>query len=364
MTAVVKVAPSAGIEGTEVREVAVPSPGPGEVLVKVVATAICGTDRHIYNWDPSIQRAVAPPRTYGHEFCGEIASLGPSPGRSDLREGDYVSCEMHVVCGTCYQCRNGQGHICKNTKILGLHGDGCFAHYVAVPASNVIHLERSVPPRIGAFLDALGNAVHTTQVADLSGRSVAVLGFGPIGAMCASIAELSGASRIYVTDVSDAALAMAASWKERRGLDGVRIFDLRKAAPSDLLATVRDETYGGVDVVLELSGAESAINLGLEMVKNGGFLSLLGLTKGNDVTIAGYSKNVIFKGVTLKGIIGRQMYGTWYKMLDLLKSGLDVGYVVTHEYEDLGRFHEALELLNGGKAMKIVFYPHGRPEKR
>ena len=138
MQAVVKVAAAGGREGTEVREVPVPRPGEGEVLVKVVATAICGTDRHIYNWDASIHRAVVPPRTYGHEFCGEVAALGPALGRKDLHIGDYVSCEMHVVCGDCYQCRTGQGHICKNTRILGLHGDGCFAGYVKVPASNEI----------------------------------------------------------------------------------------------------------------------------------------------------------------------------------------------------------------------------------
>lgn len=361
MKAVVKVAATGGREGTEVREVPVPEPGAGEVLLEVVATAICGTDRHIYNWDPSIHRAVVPPRVYGHEFCGKVRRLGSDLARRDLALGDYVSCEMHVVCGDCFQCRTGQGHICKNTRILGLHGDGCFAQYVKVPASNVIRLDASLPPKIGAFLDALGNAVHTTQVVDLSGRSVAVLGYGPIGAMCASIAEVSGASLIYITDVSPHALGVADAWRERRKLGNVRTVNVAKVAEAELLERVRAETGGGVDVVLELSGAESAINLGLEMAKNGGILSLLGLPKGHELTIQNYTKNVIFKGLTLKGIIGRQMYSTWYKMLDLLRAGLDVDYVVSREMEGLDGFHEALELLNGNQALKVVFYPNGKP---
>lgn len=362
MQAVVKTGPGPGPTHTEVREVPVPEPGPGQVRLKVTATAVCGTDRHIYGWDPSIQSAVKPPRVYGHEFCGTIDAFGPKVARTDLAEGQYVSCEMHVVCGHCRPCRTGNGHVCVNTKILGLHGDGCFSQYVVVPAENVIPLDAAVvPPKIGAFLDALGNAVHTTQVVDLSGKSVAVLGYGPIGAMCASIAEVSGASHLFVTDVASHAVRSATSWAKKRKLSNVTIFDLSKSAPDDVVETVHRATEGGVDVVLEIAGAEPSVNMGLRLVRYGGFLSLLGLPRGKDITLRDYTKNVIFKGVTIQGIIGRRMYSTWYKMLDLLRAGLDVDYLVSREYDSLAPFHEGMNLLESRRAMKIVFYPNGRP---
>src|SRR5262249_36748211 len=196
MTAVVKTKAAAGPGATEIKTVPIPAPGQAEVLIKVLATAVCGSDKHIYQWDPSMAGMVEPPRIYGHEFCGEIVAFGPGGKRPHLEEGQYVSAEMHVTCGHCRPCRTGNRHICENTRILGVHGDGCFAQYVVVPAFNVVPLDRAyVPVRVGAFLDALGNAVHTTQVADLSGKEVAVLGYGPIGAMCAEIARVSGASR-------------------------------------------------------------------------------------------------------------------------------------------------------------------------
>lgn len=363
MRAVVKTGPGPGSAHTQVRDVPLPEPGPGEVRIKVLATAVCGTDKHIYGWDPSIHAAVKPPRVYGHEFCGLIDSFGPKTDRSGLHEGQYVSCEMHVICGRCRPCRTGNGHVCVNTKILGLHGEGCFAQYVVVPASNIIPLDPKVaPPKIGAFLDALGNAVHTTQVTDLSGRSVAILGYGPIGAMCASIAEVSGASQLIITDVTPQAVKNAESWAKRRKLTNVTVYDLSKVAPDDAVRRVQEACDGGVDVVLEIAGAESSINLGLRLVRFGGFLSLLGLPRGKDITIQDYTKNLIFKGVTLQGIIGRRMYSTWYKVLDLLRAGLDVDYLVSREYDSLEPFHEAMKLLEGRRAMKIVFYPNGRPD--
>src|SRR5437763_6440452 len=193
MIAVVKSKPLDGPEGTEVRDCPKPKPGPDEVLIRVAATAICGTDKHIYHWDPSIRDSVHPPRIYGHEFCGFIEEIGDRAHRPGFAVGDYVSAEMHVVCGECPQCRSGNGHICIRTKIYGLHEDGAFAELVRVPASNVVKLPSFVPLRVGAFLDALGNAVHTTQVCDLAGKSVAITGLGPIGAMAAAIAEHAGA---------------------------------------------------------------------------------------------------------------------------------------------------------------------------
>src|SRR5215212_329386 len=192
MLAVVKSNPADGLSGTEIRDCPVPEPAAGEVLIRVAGAAICGTDKHIYHWDPSIRAKVHPPRIYGHEFCGFVEELGQGAERSyegALAVGDYVSAEMHIICGECYQCRAGDGHICVRTKIYGLDSDGCFAEFVKVPASNVIKLPETIPLRVGAFLDALGNAVHTTQVVDLAGKSVAITGFGPIGAMSAAIAE-------------------------------------------------------------------------------------------------------------------------------------------------------------------------------
>ncbi len=360
MRAVVKTGAGPGRSNTEIRDVPIPEPEAGQVRLKVTATAVCGTDKHIYGWDPSIQSAVKPPRIYGHEFCGTVDAFGPKVERAGLAEGQYVSCEMHVVCGNCRPCRTGNSHVCINTRILGLHGDGCFAQYVVVPVSNVIPLDAAlVPPRIGAFLDALGNAVHTTQVIDLSGKSVAVLGYGPIGAMCASIAEVSGAAHLFITDVTPQAVLNARRWAEERRLKNVTVFDLSATPADDVVETIRRETEGGTDVVLEIAGAEASVNLGLRIVRYGGFLSLLGLPRGTDMTLRDYTKNVIFKGVTIQGIIGRRMYSTWYKMLDLLRAGLDVDYLVTQEYDSLEPFHEAMELLENRRAMKIVFHPNG-----
>jgi threonine 3-dehydrogenase len=274
MTAVVKTRPAPGPEATEIKQVAVPQPGQAEVLVRVLAAAVCGSDKHIYRWDPSMAGIVHPPRIYGHEFCGEIVAFGPGGARPHLREGQYVSAEMHVTCGHCRPCRTGQRHICENTRILGIQGDGCFAQYVAVPSFNVVPLDRKiVPPKVGAFLDALGNAVHTTQVADLSGKSVAVLGYGPIGAFCAEIARISGASKIAITEVNARATGHARRWVRARRLDNVTVLDL--ARTKDPVGSLREATGGGADVVLELSGAESSINLGLSAARRGATISLL-----------------------------------------------------------------------------------------
>src|SRR5512141_1452353 len=234
MQAVVKSAPVDGPSGTEIRDCPVPKAGPDEILIRVAAAAICGTDKHIYHWDPSVHDSVKPPRIYGHEFCGFIEEIGERGHRNGLTVGDYVTAEMHVVCGECPQCRSGNGHICANTKIYGLHEDGAFAEFVKVPASNVIKLGPYVPIRVGAFLDALGNAVHTTQVADLAGKTVAITGFGPIGAMAAAIAEHSGAALVIVTDVSDHALETARRWAASRDFSNLHAFNVRTAGAAEV----------------------------------------------------------------------------------------------------------------------------------
>jgi threonine 3-dehydrogenase len=363
MIAVVKSAPLDGPPGTEVRDCPDPRPGPGEVLIRVAAAAICGTDKHIYHWDPSIQQSVTPPRIYGHEFCGFVEEIGEGAERSHegtLHVGDYVSAEMHVICGECPQCRSGNGHICIRTKIYGLHEDGAFAELVKVPASNVIKLPPYVPLRVGAFLDALGNAVHTTQVVDLAGKSVAITGFGPIGAMSAAIAEHSGAAIVIVTDVSDHALETARRWAAARNFDNLHTFNVRTTDPLEVKRAIDAITDNvGVDVVCEMSGSSAAINFGLEIARMGGTLSLLGLPAGHSVTIDDYTRNVIFKGVTMHGIIGRRMYSTWQRMLALLRSGLDVEWVVQAAFDSLRDFHEGIARFDRHEALKVVLFPEG-----
>jgi threonine 3-dehydrogenase len=363
MEAVIKSAPQDGPQGTEIRDCPVPKPGADEVLIRVAATAICGTDKHIYKWDPSIRDSVAPPRVYGHEFCGFVEAIGERAQRGfegELHVGDYVSAEMHVVCGECPQCRSGNGHICIRTRIYGLHEDGAFAELVKVPAANVIKLGPYVPLRVGAFLDALGNAVHATQIVDLAGKSVAITGFGPIGAMAAAIAEHSGAATVVVTDVSDHALETARRWAAGRAFKNLHTFNVKTTAAADVKRATDAITDGaGVDVVLEMSGAPSAINLGLEIVRMGGLLSLLGLPAGHAVTIDDYTRNVIFKGVTLQGIIGRRMYTTWQRMLSLLRSGLDVEWIVQATFDSLREFHTGMSLFERHEALKVVFFPEG-----
>src|SRR5438477_5488342 len=360
MLAVVKTKSKDGPEGTEVRDCPCPKPAPDQMLIRVAAAAICGTDKHIYHWDPSIRDSVKPPRIYGHEFCGFIEQIGERAHRPGFEVGDYVSAEMHVVDGECAQCRSGNGHICINTKIYGLHEDGAFAEFVVVPASNVIKLAPYVPVRVGAFLDALGNAVHCTQVIDLAGKSVAITGFGPIGAMAAAICEHSGASTVVVTDVSDHALETARRWAATRSFGNLHAFNVRTADAASVKQAIGAITEGqGVDVVLEMSGSPAAINFGLDVVRMGGTLSLLGLPAGHSVTIDDYTRNVIFKGVKLQGIIGRRMYGTWQRMLALLRSGLDVEWVVQATFDSLADFHEGMSRFDKHEALKVVFFPEG-----
>lgn len=360
MQAVVKTRPEKGaMEFTE--DVPTPTPRPHEVVVRVTSTAICGTDKHIHGWDPSIAGAMKPPVIPGHEFCGDIVELGKDAAalNGELKVGDYVSSEMHVVCGHCYQCRTGQGHICSNTKIYGIHENGSFAQFVRVPASNIVKLSHDyVPKKIGAFLDALGNAVHMTGEVDMSGRTVAILGYGPIGAMAAAIAEFSGASRIYVTDVSEFCIGRAQQWRAALGhrQRAVSVYDVRGDGRRAALEDIRRDSSGGVDIVLEMSGAPTAVNDSLRLARNGGTVLLLGIPKDKSVTIEDYRSDLIFKGLVVRAIIGRKMFETWYRMLALLKAGLKLDHVVTGEFP-LSRFSEAMDQFSRGQALKVILYP-------
>ena len=356
MAAVFKSGSGKGKEFTTVRETAVPEPREGEALVRVAATSICGTDRHIYNWDPSMAKAVKPPRIYGHEFCGHVAAFGPHTPPLGLKEGDYVSAEMHVVCGTCSQCKTGRGHICANTVILGVHDDGCFAEYVRIPVTNIIPLDASLPPSIGSFLDALGNAVHTLQPVQIAGQDVLILGYGPIGAMCASLCEFLGARTILISEISPKGIAAAREWVRAKNVGRkTHVIDVKDKSIPEQADAVRAVCPEGIDTVLEISGAEEAINMAARVIKRGGEFSLLGIPGRDAVTFQDYTHDLIFKGVTLHAIIGRRMYGTWFTMLSYLKGGLDVSHVPNAVYSGLEHFHEGMERFEAHDALKVVF---------
>lgn len=361
MKAIVKVRRAPGREGTELQDIPCPRPEPNEVVLKVMAAGLCGSDRHIYNGTGGMQDHMPVPMPYGHEFCGEVAEIGSAVTKDALRVGDYVSAEMHVTCNVCYQCRTGQAHICEKTKILGVDGPGCFAEFVKVPARNVVKLDKKiVPPRIGAFLDALGNAVHTAFEFPFTGKSVAITGYGPIGAMAAAIAQRGGAGSIHITDVNAYSLEQARMWATRGGFDNVHIHDTSKGG-AEAVAAVRDHTHGGAHLLWEMSGHPAAINDGFEMLKNGGAAVLLGIPKEKSITFEKYTKSFIYKGITVKGIIGRRMFDTWYRMLALLEAGLSVGHIVTGEFHGLDRFFDAMETFNVGRSLKVVVYPNRRP---
>ncbi len=355
MRAIQMLRPEAGAAAL-VERLAVPEPGPGEVRIRVANAAICGTDRHIFHWDASVAPMVSPPVTIGHEFCGHVDALGA--GVAGWQPGDYVSAEMHLVCGVCRACRAGHQHVCERTRIAGLHRDGAFAEYVVLPAGNLVRLDAAVvPPQTGAFLDALGNAVHTVQsAAGIAGRHVLLSGYGAIGAMAAAVVEFQGAASLTIAEVHPNHLARARAWAQtRNGATPVFVHDPRAEADS-LPAAVRRATGGGVDVVLEMSGAPSAIGLGLELLYPGGEICLLGIPTGRDLTIEKFSQRVIFKGLALKGVVGRRMFGTWTEMLDLLARGLDVRHIVTHQLP-MSAFGEGIALLDAGAAHKVVLDP-------
>lgn len=346
MKAVVKTAPG---PGAELRELHVPRPGPGEILVKVRAASICGTDYHIYRWDPWSAGRVRPPLVLGHEFCGEVAELGPGVGT--LSVGDYVSAESHVVCGTCLQCLTGQAHVCRNTRILGVDRDGCFAEYVVIPAANAWRNPPGLPADVASMQEPLGNAVHTALHFPLVARTVAVVGCGPIGLAAVGIARAAGAARVLAAEVNPYRQALAARMGAHRVIDPSR---------EDLAEALLAETGGlGVDVLLEMSGHPDAIRAGLRGTRSGGEVALLGLPSAPlELDLGG---EVVMRGLTLQGITGRRLWQTWYQMRALLDSGvLDVTPVITHRLP-LEEFRLGMELMARGECGKVVLYPGGVP---
>jgi threonine 3-dehydrogenase len=335
--------------GAQIESVPIPTVGPAEVLVRVRAASICGTDLHIYDWDPWSASRIRPPMTFGHEFCGIVEKVGAEA--ASVRPGDFVSAEMHVNCGHCRPCRSGQPHVCQNLKIIGLDEDGCFAEFVRIPARNIWKIDPAIPEHYAAILDPLGNAVHTVLAGEIAGQNVAVTGAGPIGLMAIAVARACGCSLILATEVHPHRRELAKKMGADYALD---------PSEGDVVARVREATDGGVDVLLEMSGHPAAIRQGFQMLRPGGRASLLGIPS-QPVTLD-LVNDVIFKGATVQGIFGRRMFETWVQMTDLLKDHRLNLEPLFHERLPLDKFDDAFSLLESGQAGKILLYPNGSPK--
>src|SRR6058998_398429 len=336
--------------GLSLETAATPAIGQSDVLVRVRAASICGTDLHIYGWDRWSQGRIRPPVTLGHEFCGVVERAGEEVHA--VVAGDFVSAEMHVNCGHCHQCRLGQAHICQNLRIIGIDQDGAFAEFVNIPASNIWRLDASIPEHYGAILDPLGNAVHTVLAGPIAGQTVLVTGCGPIGLMAIAVAKACGSSTVFATETNEKRRAMA----KEMGADMVL-----NPAKEDAVAKILAETNGtGVDALLEMSGNATAIQQGFKALRAGGRASLLGIpTESVPLDLV---NDVIFKGATVQGIYGRRMYETWVQMTSLLKAGrLDLEPLFG-ERAPLEKFEIAFAKLQGGLAGKILLYPDGLPQ--
>jgi len=327
--------------GLTVSTVPKPVAGPGEVLIAVGHAGVCGTDLHIADWDPWAQGRIQPPLIIGHEFAGEIVQVGE--GVTGLSVGQIVTAEGHIVCGHCLQCRTGNGHICKNTRIIGVDRDGAFAEFIAMPTSNVLPLQ-GIPTEVGAIMDPMGNAFHTVLTAEIPGSSVLVVGCGPIGCFAVGIARAAGAARVIASDINPKRLALAARMGAHITLN---------AATDDVGQVVTVETGGeGADVVCEMSGVPSALHQAFRAVRMGGRVQLLGIPKG-EVPID-LANEIIFKGITVYGVIGRKMYETWHQMRRFLTAGLlDPRPVITHRFP-LARIDDALAAIRSGDAGKVI----------
>lgn len=337
MRALVKAKPEKGLW---MENVPVPEPGPGDVLIKVHKSAICGTDVHIWEWDEWAAATVPVPLVTGHEFMGEIVDMGAAARK--YTKGQRVSGEGHIVCGICRNCRAGRGHLCRNTQGVGVTRPGSFAEYLCLPESNVVPIPEDVPSEIAAIFDPLGNAVHTALSFDLVGEDVLVTGAGPIGIMGALVAQRAGARKVVITDINPGRLKLARSMGLEHAID---------TSKQDLREVMRDiGMTEGFDVGLEMSGAAPAMRQMIDTMNNGGKVALLGIAP------AGFAIDwhpVIFKMLTIKGIYGREMYETWYKMIALVQGGLDLAPLITHRLP-IDRFREGFDAMRNGTAGKVV----------
>jgi len=332
--------------GAVLEKVPVPEVGPRDVLVRVRAASICGTDYHIYAWDPWAAGRVRPPLTAGHELAGEVVAVGREV--TACRVGDYVSCETHIVCNNCPRCRVGEYHLCEKTKILGVDTDGVFAEYVRVPEQNIWVNDKDIPFELQSIQEPLGNAVHTALSGELTAKTVLVTGCGPIGIMSIPVAKMTGAEAVFAMDVNPYRIDLA----RRLGAD--LVIDPTQEDPVEV---IRAHTRGyGVDVVLEMSGNPTAIRQALRAARNGARISLLGLpSRPLELDL---SADVIMRGLVLQGITGRRMWQTWYQVRSLYRAGLAerLRPLITHRLP-LERIDTAMELMGSGQCGKVVLMP-------
>lgn len=339
MKAVVKPAPGAGFLVTDVPE---PAPEPGEVLLAVEAASICGTDVHLYEWNPWAAGRVHPPRVMGHEMCGQVVARGA--GVDSVREGARVAVETHLVCGHCPECRRGDFHVCANTRILGVDVDGVFAEFVTVPAHNTWPIAPGLPAELGALMEPFGNAVHACSYGRLRSQVVAVFGCGPIGCMCVGIARAEGAKRIVAVDRNPYRLELA------RAMGADVVVD---AAGGD--EAILDAARGPLDCALEMSGAPPAVAAATRLVRPGGWISLLGI--GDAPSTLDLSRDVVMKGLTLYGVTGRRMFSTWEQTSAYLTDNrIDVSPLLTHRLP-LSGVDDAIALMRSGQCGKVVLQP-------
>lgn len=326
--------------GLWIEDVPKPTIGDNDVLIKTHKASICGTDIHIYKWDAWAQKTVPVPMVIGHEFMGEIAEVGKNV--KNVKVGDRVCGEGHIICGECPNCRKGLKHICLHTKGLGYHIPGCFAEYFSFPAENVFPLPPTIKDEIGAIFDPYGNAVHTTLTFDLVGEDVLITGAGPIGIMAVAIARKAGAKNIVITDVNEYRLKLALK------MGATRAVNITKESLDTVMKELKIEH--GFTVGLEMSGHPNGMNTLLEKIRHGGNIALLGILPPG--TAIDWDL-VIFKMLTIKGIYGREIFGTWYKMVSLIENGLDLSPIITHQF-DVDDFEKGFEVMLSGQSGKVI----------
>ena len=337
MKALVKLKAEVGIWMTDSPK---PEMGHNDLLIKINKTAICGTDIHIYNWDEWSQKNIPVPMVVGHEYAGEVVAIGQEVKGFTL--GDRVSGEGHITCGHCRNCRGGRTHLCRNTVGVGVNREGSFAEYLVIPAYNAFKLPDEISDELAAVFDPFGNAVHTALSFNLVGEDVLITGAGPIGIMAAAVAKHVGARHVVITDINEYRLELA------RKMGATRAVDVSKESLDEVMKELG--MTEGFDIGMEMSGVPMAFTSMLASMNNGGKIAMLGIP-GRDMAIDW--SQVIFKGLTIKGIYGREMFETWYKMASLIQSGLDISPIITHQFS-IDDFQQGFDIMRSGQSGKVI----------